>query len=61
MLTLLDVIAVGDAKTEGDFWRDQPLVDLPKANFTGKFFRDVKLPRSMDGIRVAVPLPVSIC
>jgi hypothetical protein len=63
MLTLIDILAVNDSLTAGDFWRDQPFVKLPQAA-GGKgqsTHRKLQYGATLDGVRVAVPVPVSGC
>ncbi|KAJ4293364.1 hypothetical protein N0V90_008646 [Kalmusia sp. IMI 367209] len=56
MLTLLEVIAVEDRITAGDFWRDQPIVRLGKPWTNGpRSFRDLEQCTSLSGLRIAVP------
>tara|TARA_R110002003_G_scaffold431_3_gene19625 strand:+ start:6699 stop:8789 length:2091 start_codon:yes stop_codon:yes gene_type:complete len=56
MLRLLEVIAVDDPLTEGDFWRDQPHVQLERPWTTGsRSLRDVERCTSLKGLRIAVP------
>ncbi|KAL2069770.1 hypothetical protein VTL71DRAFT_14449 [Oculimacula yallundae] len=59
MLTLLDVLAVEDAVTAGDFWRDQPHLKLPKAAGSKgqSVYRRLKYGASLDGVRIAMPVP----
>ncbi|CZT02811.1 related to glu/asp-tRNA amidotransferase subunit A [Rhynchosporium agropyri] len=59
MLTLIDILAVEDPLTAGDFWRDQPYLKLPKAaGVKGQSaHRRLKYNATLDGIRVAVPVP----
>lgn len=56
LLALLDVISAEDDITEGDFWRNQPFVQLPKP-WTGKpsSFQVLGQSKSLTGLRVAVP------
>ncbi|KAF7543010.1 hypothetical protein G7Z17_g11094 [Cylindrodendrum hubeiense] len=58
MLVLLDVITAEDPSTEGDFWRDQPFVELPKPWSRSPLeasFRDMALSTTLKGVRFAVP------
>ncbi|KAJ9136744.1 Amidase signature enzyme [Pleurostoma richardsiae] len=56
MLRLLEVIAVDDAVTGGDFWRDQPFVKLPKPWPDGLgSLRQIESCTSLQGVRIAVP------
>ena len=56
MLALLNVIAVDDFITEGDFWRDQPFVELEKPWASGpRSFREIEQCTSLSGLRIAVP------
>lgn len=57
MLALLDVIAQPDKITEGDFWRHQPFVKLPKEVWPEKpsSFKELATHSSLDGLRIAVP------
>lgn len=57
MLALLDVIAQPDSIAEGDFWRHQPFVKLPKDVWPNKLnsFKELAAYSSLDGLRVAVP------
>ncbi|KAF7563756.1 hypothetical protein G7046_g378 [Stylonectria norvegica] len=52
MLALLKVITTEDDVTKGDFWRDQPFVTLPKPR---NLFQDIRIPGTLQGIRIAVP------
>lgn len=57
MLALLDVIAQPDNVTEGDFWRHQPFVKLPKDVWPEKpdSFKELASHSSLSGLRFAVP------
>lgn len=57
MLALLDVIAQPDNITEGDFWRHQPFVKLPKEVWPEKpdSFKKLASHSSLRGLRFAVP------
>ncbi|KAH7141087.1 amidase signature domain-containing protein [Dactylonectria macrodidyma] len=58
MLVLLEVIAVEDASTQGDFWRDQPFVKLPKPwqrSLSDSSFGNIATCTSLKGVRFAVP------
>lgn len=56
MLTLLDVITIEDPISRGDFWRDQPFVQLDKPWSKGPHsFREIEHVTSLSGIRIAVP------
>lgn len=61
MLTLIDILAVNDPLTAGDFWRDQPFVKLPQAaGVKGQStHRKLQYGATLDGVRIAVPAPVS--
>lgn len=55
LLLLLDVLAVGDPDTTGDFWRQQSAVDLPSPESV--LPHPVSRPRRerFDGLRIGVP------
>ena len=56
MLSVLDILAVPDTRTDGDFWREQNFVDVPKV-WRPESFHDI-LPEAGDslrGKRIAVP------
>lgn len=59
LLALLPVITADDETTEGDFWRDQPFVELEKPwggkNTSPGYFADMGNTRSLQGLRIAVP------
>ncbi|KAM0546724.1 hypothetical protein ACHAPJ_010652 [Fusarium lateritium] len=58
LLSLLEVIAAEDPTTTGDFWRNQPFVELPKpwgGSPTPGIFRDIGNFSSLRGLRFAVP------
>lgn len=55
MTRLLDVLAVTDETTSGDFWREQSVVELPSPEEV--FVRPVahERPERLDGLRIGVP------
>jgi amidase len=56
MLDVLDVIAVEDQITEGDFWRDQPFLQLPKlSTLRPKCYRNLVDGQSLKGKTIGVP------
>ncbi|KAF4906507.1 Glutamyl-tRNA(Gln) amidotransferase subunit A [Colletotrichum fructicola] len=56
LMTILDVIAVTDEHTEGDFWRGQPFVDLPKVeNIRPTSFTTLANASALHGKRIGVP------
>jgi len=57
MLILLDVITKQDADTVGDFWRDQPFIQLPKPSWSNlpKPFTSAKHTGHLNGKRIAFP------
>lgn len=56
MLSVLDVVAIQDPITEGDFWREQNYVKLEKlwTSLSGSF-KQLKQCTSLEGLRIAVP------
>jgi Asp-tRNA(Asn)/Glu-tRNA(Gln) amidotransferase A subunit family amidase len=56
MLTILDVLAVKDTTTKGDFWREQKYVEVAELSRPSSFL-DLKsdASRSLQGKRLAVP------
>ncbi|KAH6981430.1 amidase signature domain-containing protein [Ilyonectria destructans] len=57
LLALLEVIAIPDACTEGDFWRDQPFVNLPESKRLRlpETLKEISNSATLQGIRLAVP------
>lgn len=56
MMTLLDVVAVDDKTTEGDFWRVQEFIDIPKTPRPRTYLDLIPdADGSFQGKRVAVP------
>ncbi|KAJ4248416.1 hypothetical protein NW762_012753 [Fusarium torreyae] len=58
LLAILEVIGAEDVTTTGDFWRDQPFVELPKlwgSSASPNTFRDIGKFSSLQGLRFAVP------
>lgn len=56
MLELLDVIAVKDDTTRGDFWRDQLFIKLPEPWVAKpESFKELIGTKSLQGLRIAVP------
>ncbi|KAK0389124.1 hypothetical protein NLU13_2699 [Sarocladium strictum] len=64
LLKLLEVITVGDGTTEGDFWRDQPFIQLERP-WRGlprdEVFAKAGKCTSLKGLRVAIPSMYSGC
>ena len=55
MLEVIDIIAVDDPNTQGDFWRSQPWIKLPKASqLRPKSYQDLAN-ASLKGKRFGVP------
>ncbi|KAF4824907.1 Glutamyl-tRNA(Gln) amidotransferase subunit A [Colletotrichum siamense] len=56
LMAILDVIAITDDHTEGDFWRGQPFVDLPKVeNIRPTSFTTLANASALHGKRIGVP------
>ncbi|KAM0439671.1 hypothetical protein ACHAPT_000763 [Fusarium lateritium] len=56
LLCLLDVIAVIDPVAEGDFWREQTMVEVQKPWLDRPdSFKDISSSKSLAGLRIAVP------
>ncbi|SPO01218.1 related to glu/asp-tRNA amidotransferase subunit A [Cephalotrichum gorgonifer] len=58
MLKVLEVITAEDPSTNGDFWRDQPFVDLTspwKGSSRSEIFSKIATSTSLAGVRIAVP------
>lgn len=56
LFDILDVLATEDKRTAGDFWRDQPFVDIPQAwNDRPNSFRSIKELGFLKGKRLVVP------
>ncbi|POR35257.1 Uncharacterized protein TPAR_04542 [Tolypocladium paradoxum] len=58
MLKLLEVITIKDDSTNGDFWRDQPFVNLAEpweGASRSEIFRKIAMSTSLAGLRIAVP------
>ncbi|ESY72715.1 amidase [Mesorhizobium sp. M0051] len=56
MLELLDVIVADDPVTQGDFWRAQPWIILPKgSDVRPPRYADLALAGSLKGMRLGVP------
>ncbi|KAK0821312.1 hypothetical protein LTR75_000785 [Friedmanniomyces endolithicus] len=56
MLTILDVLTVPDEKPEGDFWRQQTFVSIPKIERPGSYLDLLSgAADSLRGKRIAVP------
>ncbi|KAF6523223.1 hypothetical protein HZS61_014751 [Fusarium oxysporum f. sp. conglutinans] len=55
MLALLQVLLVQDPLTKGDFWRDQPFVELPKLSLSADKIQDIGNHTTLQGLRFAVP------
>ncbi|KAL5601529.1 hypothetical protein FOBRF1_009062 [Fusarium oxysporum] len=55
MLALLQVLLVQDPLTKGDFWRDQPFVELPKSSLSADKIQDIGNHTTLQGLRFAVP------
>ncbi|KAL9560847.1 hypothetical protein ACKAV7_015010 [Fusarium commune] len=55
MLTLLQVLITDDPLTKGDFWRDQPFVELPKPSVSPKDLELIGKFTTLQGYRFAVP------
>ncbi|KAH7355500.1 amidase signature domain-containing protein [Pyrenochaeta sp. MPI-SDFR-AT-0127] len=53
MLEILNVIATPDEKTNGDFWREQTHVPIPKVQVTD--YASLQNPEALKGKRVGVP------
>ena len=54
LLEVLDVIAQPDAEVQGDFWREQDIVELPIST-TRPTFKDLAVEGVLKGKRVGVP------
>lgn len=52
---LLDVLAVRDPNTVGDFWREQTVVDLPAPESVFEHPISRPRPERLDGLRIGVP------
>lgn len=55
LLALLDVLAVDDPDTTGDFWRQQRVVELPAASSVFERPLQRARPARLDGLRIGVP------
>ncbi|RSM03184.1 hypothetical protein CEP52_007559 [Fusarium oligoseptatum] len=56
LLCLLDVIAVTDPVVEGDFWREQTMVEVQKPWLDRpSSFKEISASKSLAGLRIAVP------
>ena len=56
LLEILDVITDDDQNTVGDFWRDQPFVDIPKSwRDRPETFKSIKQVDFLKGKRIAAP------
>jgi amidase len=56
LFDILDVLTMEDERTAGDFWRDQPFVEIPKAwRDRPKSFKSIKTPGFLRGKRIGVP------
>lgn len=56
MLALLDVIVQPDDLTKGDFWRDQPFIDLPPlSHVRPALYKSLAQPAALEGKRLGVP------
>lgn len=56
LLRLLEVIAIDDPLAHGDFWRQQPFVELEKPWSNGLVsFPNIEQHTSLAGVRIAVP------
>lgn len=56
LFDILDVLATGDSRTAGDFWRDQPFVDIPKFwHDKPNSFRSIRQLGYLKGKRIGVP------
>lgn len=55
MLTLLDILAQPDSEVEGDFWREQTTVNLPKVSIPKEGFASLSFEGCLKGKRLAVP------
>ena len=57
MLAILDVLVVKDYTTDGDFWRQQTFVEVPRVERPTSFLDLASTARSsLNGKRIAVPL-----
>lgn len=56
LFDVLDVLTTEDTQTAGDFWRDQPFVDIPKSwEAKPSSFRSLKVPDFLKGKRLGIP------
>lgn len=55
MLTILDVLVQPDSQVEGDFWRQQTFVTLPKTPYPATGHLALKDTNSLKGKKIAVP------
>ncbi|KAH7129256.1 amidase signature domain-containing protein [Dactylonectria macrodidyma] len=58
MLALLEVLVAEDPSTKGDFWRDQPFVELPKpwgGSASPATFQQIAGSTTLQNLRFAVP------
>ena len=56
LFDILDVLTTGDSRSAGDFWRDQPFVDIPNSwHNRPESFRSLMQPGFLKGKRIGVP------
>lgn len=55
LLLLLDVLAVADERSDGDFWREQSAVELPSPDAVFEHPIARPRPERLDGVRFGVP------
>ena len=56
LFDILDVLTMEDKRTAGDFWRDQPFVEIPKAwHDRPESFKSVQTPDFLRGKKIGVP------
>ncbi len=52
---MLDAVVADDAETEGDLWRTQPFIDLPRPSEVRPASFAALEPLPLAGLRLAVP------
>ena len=56
LFDILDVLATEDSRTAGDFWRDQPFVEIPKSwHDRPNSFRSIRQIDFLKGKRIGIP------
>lgn len=56
LMTVMDVVAHEDPNPEGDFWLEQPYIEIPSVeDIRPESFHDLKDEGALDGVRVGVP------